>query len=118
MSQAEKENAEWHDVLDEIWARLFRGRLWNFTLELSVAARSDIQLAARLDPTLHSYRADLDSIWSQYFLNDQTTAERKRQLNLTFCVMRGIALQTVLRDDDEFYDAMLSDWKEILKNMS
>jgi len=118
MTEAEKENAAWTDVLDEIWARLFRGRLWNFTLELSVAARSDSQLAERLDPTLHSYRADLDSVWSQYFLHDQATAEKKRQLNLTFCVMRGIALQTVLRDDNEFYDAMMADWKELLKSMN
>ena len=63
------------------------------------------------------YRSDLDSVWSRYFLDDSATAEMRRLLNLTFCVMRGIALQTVLRDDDAFYDAMMSDWKEIMKRM-
>ena len=117
MAQAEQNGSEWTDVLDEIWARLFRGRLWNVTLELSVAARSDHTLAERLAPTLHSYRADIDTVWSQYFLDAEATAEMKRRLNLTFCVMRGIALQTILRDDEEFYTAMMNDWKEMLKSM-
>lgn len=121
MTQTREEGQVWSDVLDEIWARLFRGRLWNVTLELAVAARSDEALAERLDPTLHSYRADIDKVWSRYFLEDPSgetsaaDADQKRLLNLTFCVLRGIALQTVLREDPQFYTDMMEVWKMILK---
>ncbi|MCB0034520.1 MAG: TetR/AcrR family transcriptional regulator [Anaerolineales bacterium] len=117
MAQTRAIGGDWTDALDDIWSRLFRGRLWDFTLDMAVAARGDEALAQHLDPTLHSYRTDLDKVWSQYFLSSDSTAESKRLLNLTFCVMRGIALQTVLREDPQFYEDMMREWKGVLEVM-
>ncbi len=57
----------------------------------------------------------MDAIWRGFFhQNDLSAGNVDTLLNMTLCLMRGMAVQAVLRNDPLYYRDMLATWKRIL----
>lgn len=103
--------------LDRLWD-MFRGRLFLVTLEHVTEARHNAALRERLVPVVRDFHDALDQIWRGYFgragLSD---SEIETTLNATLCLMRGMGLQTVLRNDPAYFDRLLAWWKSELARL-
>lgn len=101
--------------IDEIWARFFSGRFMYASLELIVASRSDTDLHDRLVPLIKNLHTSLDKTWLTFFKgNDVAFGRSDVLLNLTMCLFRGMVVQSVLRDDPQYYSDLLTTWKRII----
>jgi len=101
--------------LDRLWA-MFSGRLFMVTLEHVTEARHNPWLKARLVPLVRDFHAALDRIWRTFFEGStMSPAEVETTLNATLCLLRGMGVQTVLRDDPRYYAALLATWKAELE---
>jgi AcrR family transcriptional regulator len=101
--------------LDRSWA-MFSGRLFYVTLEHVAEARHNDKLRARMIPVVREFHRALDEIWRGYFASaGLSDVELETTLNATLCLLRGMGLQTVLRDDPAYYERLLSWWKAELR---
>ena len=101
--------------IDQIWDRFFKGRFIYASLELIVASRTDQDLHDRLVPLIKKLHTSLDKTWLTFFKgNDAPIGRSDVLLNLTFCLFRGMVVQSVLRDDPQYYEDLLSTWKRII----
>lgn len=101
--------------IDSCWELVFEGRWFYCSLQLIAAARTDEALHDSLVPAIQRLHNALDCIWSGFFHeNDLSAGNVDTLLNMTLCLMRGMAVQAVLRDDPPYYREMLSTWKKIL----
>jgi AcrR family transcriptional regulator len=104
-----------HHFIDECWEEIFKGRWFYCSLQLIAAARTDPVLRESLVPAIQRLHRALDEIWRGLFHETGLSAARvDTLLNMTLCLMRGMAVQAVLRDDPPYYQAMLDTWKVIL----
>ncbi len=103
------------DFIDRVWT-IMSGRFFMLTLEEITAARHNENLRTRLAARTRVFHSELDAIWRKFFegagLND---LEVEVMLNATLCLLRGMGVQTVLRDDPVYYRRMLRFWKAILR---
>jgi len=103
--------------LDYLW-RQFSGRLFYVTLEHVTEARHNAELRAKMIPVVREFHAALDDIWREFFRGSALNpAEVETTLNMTLCLLRGMGVQTVLRDDPAYYDRLLSAWKQQLSGI-
>jgi AcrR family transcriptional regulator len=103
------------DFIDRVWT-IFSGRFFMLTLEEVTAARHNDFLRVRLVARTRDFHESLDAIWRQFF--DETglnPLEIEVMLNATLCLLRGMGVQTVLRDDPVYFRRLLRFWKSILK---
>jgi len=105
------------DFLDRLWEYGNR-RMFMISLDYLSAARTDDELAQALLPHARNYQAHLDAIWERLAANagmrrDDTTV----LLNMTLCLLRGMCLQAVLRNDDAYFQDMLRMWREALPHL-
>ncbi len=103
------------DFIDRVWT-IFSGRFFMLTLEEVTAARHNDFLRVRLVARTRDFHDSLDAIWRQFF--DETglnPLEIEVMLNATLCLLRGMGVQTVLRDDPVYFRRLLRFWKSILK---
>ena len=115
IAQAQADGREWVDLLDEIMTRYFSGRSWDVFLEMMVAARTDEALWNELVPTVMKYYLDVDQVWHQYFAADDGDGEMSILLNLSMCVLRGMAVQKLLRDDPTYYETIIRQLKTLIQ---
>lgn len=110
-TQMREETLALDSFLDRLW-QMFSGRLFFVTLEHVAEARHNDPLRARLVPVVREFHASLDQIWRDFFrgsrLNDD---EIEKTLNATLCLLRGMGLQSVLRDDPHYFSGLLDHWK-------
>jgi len=100
--------------LDRLW-EMFSGRLFYITLEYVAAARTDGELQAKLVPVVKKFHASLDTIWHRFFRQTKLTdTQVEMVLNMTLCLLRGMGVQTILRQDPLYYTNMISAWKKLL----
>lgn len=104
----------WPDMLDEIMNRYFQGRLWDVFLEISVAARTETELWEQLVPIVEQYYAQVDNVWHRHFTTATIDSEITTLLNLSLCVIRGMALQTLIRDGPQYYLDIMQQWKALI----
>ena len=103
------------EVVDCLWAMMSDG-LFYTTLEYLPEARHNEGFRQRLLPVVRDFHAALDSIWTRLAESYGVPAEAVRiALNTTMCLIRGMIAQTVLRDDDAYFRAMLAYWKGHLR---
>jgi AcrR family transcriptional regulator len=103
--------------LDRLWA-MFSGRLFLITLEHVTEARHNEALHDKLVPLVKAFHGALDGIWRTFFrTSGLPEAEIGAALNATLCLLRGMGVQTVLRDDPAYYRALLGFWKRQLKDL-
>ena len=68
---------------------------------------------------MRHFHEALDEIWRDYYAPpDGTAREAKIVLNLTLCLIRGMGVQTVLKDDPEYFRILLETWKAILPQIA
>ena len=102
-------------VLDWVWDS-FSGPLFYAALELWVAARTDPELHAIVYQFERRVGKAMAQLWHE-FAGDiaETKPEFEPVLELTFHVMRGMALQKILRDDDTERRRLFEVWKRLVK---
>ena len=118
VGRAENNKKAWPQLLDEIMGSTFQGRLWDVFLEIMVASRTDQDLWQELIPTTKHYYESVDTVWHQHFTADQPNPEHSEKvttlLNLSMCVLRGLAVQRLLRDEPQYYNNVIGLWKGML----
>ncbi len=101
--------------LDDCWEEIFKGRWFYASLQLISAARTEPLLKRSLQPAIQNLHRLLDEIWRTFFHETHLSAARiDTLLNMTLNLMRGMAVQAVLRDDPSYYRELLETWKDIL----
>jgi len=103
--------------LSEMWRR-FSGPLFMVTIEFLTAARTDPAIREALVPVALDYNRQLDDIW-ETLLPEMPGAcgTRRIALNATLCLLRGMATQSIWRDDPQLFADMLEFWKTSLGTM-
>ena len=105
------------EFVEFLW-QMFSGRFFYLSLEFINEARTDAELRARMIPVVRDFHAALDGIWKEF----EKQAEGQPQgtlvaLNMTVCLVRGMGVQTVLKDDPAYFRSMLETWKTILPQL-
>jgi AcrR family transcriptional regulator len=103
------------DFIDRVWT-IMSGRFFMLTLEEVTAARHNEALRLQLVARTRVFHGELDATWRHFFsgtgLNE---LEVEVMLNATLCLLRGMGVQTVLRDDPDYYRRLLRFWKAVLR---
>jgi AcrR family transcriptional regulator len=105
------------DFVDRIWG-MFSGPLFMVTLEHVTEARHNSWLRSQLLVPVREFHASLNSIWQRFFGArgiDALTATTA--LNATLCLMRGMGVQSVLRDDPAYFAGLITNWKQHLHRL-
>jgi AcrR family transcriptional regulator len=114
--RVEEGTLEFETLLD-ILHEHFKGDLFMVTLEFLTAARTDKAVKEVLVPLATHFNESLEAIWEQLVSSVQHNAHENRvALNATLCMMRGMAAQSIWRDDPELYREMMLFWKQMLIN--
>ncbi|WP_152208693.1 TetR/AcrR family transcriptional regulator [Marinobacter changyiensis] len=114
--RVEEGTLEFETLLD-ILHEHFKGDLFMVTLEFLTAARTDKAAKEVLVPLATHFNESLEAIWEQLVSSEQHSAHENRvALNATLCMMRGMAAQSIWRDDPELYREMMLFWKQTLIN--
>lgn len=102
-------------LIDYLWG-MFSGRLFMITLDYLAVARTDKDLRRHLGPVSLKFNRALDEIWATFFrLNDRERGRIDITLNLTLCLLRGMAVQTVLQHrDPAYFQELIASWKGML----
>lgn len=100
-------------MLELIFAS-FSGPLFYAALELWVAARTDDELRAPLMKFERSVGKAMGKMWRTLNPKQATHTDFDDLLTLTLHVMRGMALQKILRDDDSERRRLFERWKRIV----
>jgi AcrR family transcriptional regulator len=101
-------------ALDAIWAS-FSGPLFAAALELWVAARSDRELRANLVRFERQVGRAMADLFGELAGPETKQASHfAALLELTFHMMRGMALQRILRDDDTERRRLFEIWKRLV----
>jgi len=120
VQKAERNQQAWPDILQEIMETTFKGRLWDGFLEIMVASRTDEALHNQLIPATNHYYNSVDTVWHQHFSNSQLTAAQAERvtdiLNLSMCVLRGLAVQRLLHGEKEYHSKVMKLWLDILSS--
>lgn len=108
------------DALFELIWRAFSGPLFHGALELWVAARNDPELHAALFPAERKQAKALYELWRilppQVVPRHGTARDHFQDLlALTLHLLRGMALQRVLRRDDSHRLHLFTIWKAIIQ---
>jgi AcrR family transcriptional regulator len=103
--------------LDRLW-EMFSGRLFYVTLEHVTEARHNTNLKARLVPVVRDFHRALDEIWRTFFgASGLSDGEIETTLNATLCLLRGMGVQTVLREDPAYYARLIAWWKGEMRRL-
>jgi AcrR family transcriptional regulator len=101
-------------ALELIWTS-FSGPLFYAALELWVAARTDPELHENLFRFERGVGKAMGQLWQEFA--GESRAEKSRfddVLELTFYVMRGMALQKILKDNDTERRRLYEVWKGLV----
>lgn len=97
-----------------LW-ELFSGRFFYLSLEMITEARNDADLRERMMPVVKRFHEALDATWVEFCNPEMRTPREARIiLNLTVCLVRGMGVQTVLRQDPGYFTDMIEAWKTLL----
>lgn len=100
--------------LHEMWRR-FSGSLFMITMEFLTAARTDPAIREALVPVAQDYNRQLDEIWDRLLADiPGIRSQRRVALNATLCLLRGMATQSIWRDEPQVFLDMLEFWKNML----
>jgi len=111
------------DALDAVFERVwlaFAGPLFHAALELWVAARCDAELHAALYPVERKLGAGIRELWRD--LESELAAARKARperfddmITLSIHLLRGMALQRILRPDEAERQRLFQVWKAMAR---
>jgi len=103
--------------LDNLW-RMYSGRLLLVTIEHITEARHNHALRESLIPVVREFHKALNAIWREFFHGTSLSRDEVEiVLNTTTCLFRGMGVQTILRDDPAYYEALLAQWKAHVRGL-
>ncbi|WP_417811526.1 TetR/AcrR family transcriptional regulator [Thalassospira alkalitolerans] len=105
------------DIIDYLW-RLMADGLFYMTLEYLPEMRHNAPFKTRLVPVIQGFHSSLNEIWA--VISRRYNADPKHAevvLNATMCLFRGMVAQTIVRSDPEYFDELLSLWRQLLRQM-
>lgn len=105
-----------NDFIEFLWG-MFSGRFFYLSVEFINEARTDAELRQKMIPVVRKFHEALDSIWADLQAIDDNPREARVILNLTVCLVRGMGVQTVLKDDPQYFRDLLETWKTILPHL-
>jgi AcrR family transcriptional regulator len=106
-----------NEFIDYLW-KDYAGDFFFAWLENITESRHDHELREQLIPLVREYHGALDTIWRAFFKKSYISdSQVDTSLNQTLCLLRGMGLQTVLRPDPHYYQALLSSWKATLRRL-
>ncbi len=98
-------------LFDFIWNNFYTGRHHAVWLEFNVACRTETSLRQRLTPVLIEFHAEIEKAWEEHY---STTAHTEIPasvfITLTINVLRGMAVQSIIQDDQAYYKKLRSYW--------
>ena len=101
-------------ALELIWTS-FSGPLFYAALELWVAARTDPELHENLFRFERGVGKAMGQLWQEFAGESEAKKARFDDVvELTFSVMRGMALQKILKDDDTERRRLYGVWKRLV----
>lgn len=102
-------------LFDFIWENFYTGRHRAIWLEFNVACRTEASLRQRLTPILEEFHAEIEKAWEEHYT---TTARTKIPvaafIMLTINALRGMAVQSIVQDDQAYYKKLRSYWISII----
>lgn len=103
------------DIIDYLW-EMMAGGLFYVTLEYLPEARHNPDFKEQMVPVVKEFHAALDAVWTRLSEHAGIEPARARvMLNATMCLIRGMVAQTIVRDDPEYFQNLLSYWKGHLR---
>ncbi|MFH2064862.1 MAG: TetR/AcrR family transcriptional regulator [Pseudomonadota bacterium] len=103
------------EVVDYIWENFYQGTYRDIWLEFNVACRTDAELKQRLKPVIKDFFDSLDELWREHFSSiDDTAGTIEILMNLTLYSMRGMAIQSIILDEPDYYRTLRNQWITIL----
>jgi AcrR family transcriptional regulator len=102
-------------LFDFIWNNFYTGRHRAVWLEFNVACRTDTALRQRLTPVLENFHASIEKAWKDYYATTaRTDISIEVFLVLTINALRGMAVQSIVQDDQAYYKKLRAHWISIL----
>lgn len=101
------------ELFDIIWSH-FSGPMFMISLEYLNSARTDKDIKNVLSPLAHDFNSSLEDIWEEIVPD---LSLRDKTLHSTLCMMRGMGLQSIWRDDEKFSEMLLDFWKNEVKRI-
>ena len=96
------------ELFEKTWAEMLDGNWFYASLEIIVAARGDTELQQRLQPAIRALHDQFNAIWRRTFeARNGDCADVAITMNLVLNVLRGMAVQAVLRPDKTYLQNML-----------
>ncbi|MCB5364190.1 TetR/AcrR family transcriptional regulator [Pusillimonas sp. CC-YST705] len=84
-------------------------------LEVVMVARTDEALMEHIVPVMQHYRETTNDLWREVFVQaGYTESDADTILNLTLNIVRGMGINRTWKRDDARYQALLSDWVQIV----
>jgi len=110
---------DFETLIDRIWAQ-FSGPLYLISLEFVNAARTDPSMRAILLDLGSDFNTAYADIWENLVsarLGD-VTPRRRVAFTATLCLVRGMATQSIWRDDPDVFTELVAFWKQALRDLS
>ena len=105
------------EFLDILWEH-FSGPLFMTTMDYLAASRTEPLLKQELTPSSLEFNQSLDKIWQCFFATKSIADEQKRlAFTTTICLLRGMAVNSILRDDPDYFRNLLDFWKKELASI-
>jgi AcrR family transcriptional regulator len=99
------------ELIDYIWENFYQGTYRDIWLEFNVACRTDEELKQRLKPVIKEFFNSLDELWREYFATvDDASGTVETLMNLTLYSMRGMAIQSIVLDEPDYYRTLRDQW--------
>jgi len=111
-----KEEERLEYVLDYFWENFEQGKRRNVWVEVYMASRTDVELREQLAPVIQKFHDSLNKVWDEYFVPlNETDSSSEMVMNLTLFVTRGMAIQSIVKDDSEYYRAFRNQWVKMIR---
>lgn len=113
MVSSERETLD--EFIDYLWDT-FNGPFFMIALEFITVARTEEKFREKIIPLINEFHLSLNEIWREFFHDSDASDTRVEDyLNLTLVVIRGLAFQTITKEDPDYYKRHVSFWKENLR---
>lgn len=102
-------------LFDFIWDNFYTGRHRAVWLEFNVACRTETSLRQRLTPVLEEFHTGIEKAWEEHYTTTaRTNIPVAVFITLTINALRGMAVQSIIQDDQAYYKQLRSYWISIM----
>ncbi|WP_168201357.1 TetR/AcrR family transcriptional regulator [Qingshengfaniella alkalisoli] len=112
-----EENIDVDQFIDFVWER-FSGDLYMVSMEFVNASRTDPKIREALIPVATEFNEAYGRVWERVTGSGDDPETRMRQkieITAIMCLARGMATQTIWREEPELFRETIDYWKRLLK---